>query len=104
MEDVRRVLGVFEKATELREIGLSYAHVARELGFTDGMMIERLLGHAEEVARTGNVLSAEAEELLAHYGALAEEWVFVIFSDVPEEPEPDVARLDPDSVLLPDGA
>ena len=98
VEDVWRMLGVFEKAAELRGLDLTQAQVARELGLTDGSMMDRLFDRFEETIskaiRSGTLTSARAMELLTHFGKVAQEWVAVIFSDVPEEPE--VVRVDSD--------
>lgn len=85
IEDVFHTLGVREKALMLHEKGLTWAHVARELGYGPDSMHLRLQDIAEERLKTaihsGSLTSDQAEELLARFDHLAAEWVEEIFAD-----------------------
>ena len=102
--DVFSILGVGEKAAELRKRGLGLAHVARELDLGPDRMHLRLLDIAENVigsaVRSGSLDSEQAEGLFDDFNHLALEWVEAIFADVEQEPEPyEVTGVDLASIL-----
>lgn len=86
IEDVFKTLGVWEKAAELRELGISWSHVAAELGYTEDTMY----GHLQEIIQQnlhqawelGLISDEKYEYKLNYYGDLALKWVGKIFADV----------------------
>ena len=85
MDDVRRVLGIFEKAARLRRLGLTLEDIARRLDYTADRMLLRMAGVCEEYVgealRSDLISSNDAAELIARLERLADRWVSVIFPD-----------------------
>jgi hypothetical protein len=85
IQDVFGTLGKWEKAVVLREEGLTWDHVARELGFGADGMYSRLLDVAEEsvyAAKHAGCLTLDrAKELLNQFSHVAQDWVDEIFGD-----------------------
>ncbi len=83
-DDIFRVLGVAEKAIELRERGLSLANVARELGFGPDLMYNRLLdigeGHVVTAIRSGTLSEEEGKDFLTLFKNTVGDWVEFIFA------------------------
>jgi len=94
VEDVFHVLGVWEDAALLHEKGLSWAHIAKELGYGADKMHICLQNIGEERIRAtmkcGNLNSDEVEELFNYFDRLALDWVKEIFADTEETPCDDV--------------
>jgi len=94
IEDVFRTLGVWEDAALLHENGLSWAHIAGELGYDADKMHKCLQNIGEERTRAtmkcGNLTSDEVEELFNYFNRLALDWVKEIFADTEETPCDDV--------------
>ena len=85
IEDVFGTLGKWEKAVVQREKGLTWAQVARELGFEPDKMHISLLDIAEEsvyAAKHAGCLTLDrAKELLGQFSPVAQGWVDEIFAD-----------------------
>ena len=75
--DVFGTVGKWEKAIVLREEGLTWAHVARELGFGPDKMHVRLLDTAEgcvcAAKHAGCLTLDQAKELLNRFSHLAQD-------------------------------
>ncbi len=89
-EDVFKALGVWEKAVALHERGLTWAHVARELGYgEDSMHIhlrEIAKEHLERAVNAGLITKDQFERQYQHFDELAIKWIREIFSDVELRP------------------
>jgi len=90
IEDVFKTLGVWEDAHALREKGLSWSHVAGELGYNKETMyaelqeiIEERLHHAKEL---GLIDYDQFKYKFNYFSELALKWVTKIFADVEEKP------------------
>jgi orotate phosphoribosyltransferase-like protein len=98
IEDVFRVLGVREDAVYLREEGLSWAHVARELDYHEDKMQLCLEDIAEEelhAALEDNLITSEqAEKKFAYFSELAWKRVKEIFADTVEDEKEPVDTVD----------
>jgi len=94
VKDVFRALGVYDKAVLLREKGLSWAHIAKELGYDADKMHMCLQNIGEERIRAtmkcGILTSDEIQELFNYFDRLALDWVKEIFADTEETPCDDV--------------
>ncbi len=86
IEDVFKTLGAWEKAVDLHEIGLPWAHVAGELDYTEDSMYLHLREIAadrlEAAVREGRISKEEFERQLDHFEELAAKWTREIFSDI----------------------
>ena len=85
IEDVFKTLGVWEDAHALREKGLSWSHVAGELGHNEETMyadlqeiIEERLHHAKEL---GLINYDQFKYKFNYFSELALKWVAKIFSE-----------------------
>ena len=89
IEDVFKVLEVWEDAHMLHEKGLSWHHAAAELGYHKDTMHAELLEIAEERlkdAKESGLISSELlEKKLAYFNDIALKWVNKIFTDTEEE-------------------
>ena len=99
IEDTFKTLGLWEKASELREQGFSWCHTAEELGLNRESMyrelqddIEERLHHAREL---GLINQDQFEYKIKYYGELAEKWVNKIFADTDADNSKDLASMLP---------
>ena len=99
IEDAFKTLGLWDKASELREQGMSWSHVAEELGLDRETMyrelqddIEKRLRHAREL---GLINQEQFEYKIKYYGELAEKWVNKIFADTGNNNSADLASMLP---------
>ncbi len=85
IDDVFRMLGVWEDAHKLREQGLTWSHIAEELGYSEDSMYQKLRETAEKElhdAKTDGLISYEQYlEMLDDYTVIIKDWVHEIFSD-----------------------
>jgi hypothetical protein len=85
IEDVFRVLGVLEDAIAFREKGLTWEHIARELGYTADSMHLRLQDIGEEYLRkakeSGLITHEQFEYKFDYFNELAMKWVKEIFGE-----------------------
>ena len=88
MDDVRRVLGIFEKAARLRRLGLTLEHIARRLDYTADRMLLHMAGVCEdyvgEALKSDLISSNDATELISRLERFADRWVDIIFADGPD--------------------
>lgn len=85
IEDVFQALGLWEKANQLHQNGLSWGEVATELDLTEEIMYRELKDDIEErlhQAKSKGLISYEQyKENLENYYAEALEWVHKIFAE-----------------------
>ena len=85
IEDVFKTLGVWEDASRLREKGLTWSHIARELGYGSDNMHIRLQDIIEEklklALREGLINQEQLETKFRYFNELAIKWVTKIFSE-----------------------
>ena len=97
IEDVFEVLGVWEDAHVLHEKGLSWSHVATELGYDEDTMYAELLEIAEERlkdAKASGLITYELfEKKFAYFSEITLKWVNKIFTDTGEE-EKEIGKFD----------
>jgi hypothetical protein len=91
VEDVFEVLGVGKDAHILREKGLSWSHIAAELGYGEDMMHAELLEIAEwrlkDAMESGLITRETLEKKFAYFKEIALKWVDKIFADTYEKEE-----------------
>ena len=99
IENIFKTLGVWEQACELHNKGLTWAHVAAELGFDSDTMyrelqedIESRIRHAKEL---GLINQEQYEYKIKHYGETALKYVNKIFADTAEPEATDLASYLP---------
>lgn len=84
IEDVFKALGLWEKAYELYNNGLSWSAVATELGLTQETMYRELKDDIEErlhQAKSKGLISYEQyKEKIEYYNEMANKWVYEIFT------------------------
>jgi orotate phosphoribosyltransferase-like protein len=97
IENIFQTLGVWEQAHELSNKGLTWAHIAVELGFSNETMyrelqedIELRIRHAKEL---GLINQEQYEYKIKHYSETALKYVNKIFADGIEPTEVDSASL-----------
>ena len=85
IEDVFRLLNVWEDAARLREKGLSWSHVARELGYDKDRMHpvlqEVIEERLKESQRKDLITKEQLESKFKHFDDLALKWVSIIFTE-----------------------
>ncbi|MFC1949075.1 hypothetical protein ACFLW0_02765 [Chloroflexota bacterium] len=83
IEDVFRMLGLWEDAVAWHEEGLTWAHIADELGYTMEKMYAELMEIAEEhlwAAKEAGLINHEQfEEMFTRFDELAEGWIHEIY-------------------------
>ncbi|UCC15929.1 MAG: hypothetical protein JSU58_06020 [Dehalococcoidales bacterium] len=86
IEDVFKTLGVWDKAHSLREQGLTWSHVANELGYTSDSMYTALVTKIEmmlkEAYSVGLLSQEKLEYKIKYYSDTGLKWINNIFSDV----------------------
>lgn len=99
IENIFKTLGVWEQACELHEKGLTWAHIAAELGFDSETMyrelqeeIELRIRHAKEL---GLINQEQYEYKIKHYSDTALKYVNKIFADTLEPEVTDLASFLP---------
>jgi hypothetical protein len=84
-EDVFRLLGIWEKATVLREQDKSWSSIATELGYSEESMYKKIREIAEKElhdAKISGLINYEQyKDMLESYSSTAKSWVHEIFSD-----------------------
>jgi len=89
IEDVFEILGAGEDAYTLRKKGLSWSHVAAEMGYGEDTMHAELLEIAEErlkdAKESGLITHEMLEKKLAYFREIALKWINKIFADTYEE-------------------
>ncbi len=85
IEDVFKVLGVWEDAHELKEKGLAWSHIAAELGYNKETMYAELMEIAEqrlkEAKESGIINQNQVEEKVAYFSEIAEKWTNKVFAE-----------------------
>jgi hypothetical protein len=85
IEDVFRTLGVWEDADRMYDKGLTWAHIAEELGYNPDKMYARLEASIEESLRQarelGLINQEQFEYKYQYYSELAMKWVKEIFTN-----------------------
>jgi orotate phosphoribosyltransferase-like protein len=99
IENIFKTLGVWEQACQLHDSGLTWAHVASELGFDSESMyrvlqeaIESRIRHAQEL---GLINQEQYEYKIKHYSETALKYVNKIFTDTIEPTTTDLASFLP---------
>jgi hypothetical protein len=89
IDDVFKNLGTWEDAHVLREKGLSWSHIAAELGYDKDTIHDELLGvaenHLKDAKESGFINQEMLEKKLDYFNELALKWVGKIFADTGEE-------------------
>ena len=102
VDEVFRLLGIADKAADLRQRGLSLAHLARELDLDPEGMHARLMDVARDRVDSsiafGSMPPDKAEEILGQFDRAAKAWVVRIFREVAPAAHTAV-NVDPESVL-----
>ena len=102
VEAVFRLLGVADKAADLRERGLSLAHLAKELDLDAAGMHARLMDVARDRVDSsiafGSMPPDMAEEILGQFDRAAKAWAVRIFQDVGGD-APTAVSVDPEGVV-----
>ncbi|MFC2010335.1 hypothetical protein ACFLUL_01985 [Chloroflexota bacterium] len=100
IEDVFRVLGVWEDAEEFREMGLAWSHIAEELDYNQERMRSRLQDMAEELLKAardaGLITQEQLEAKFRYFDEMAAKWIGKIFADTEVEA---VSDVDLESIL-----
>lgn len=99
IEDVFRTLGVWEKADVMRDRGLTWSHIAAELGYNKDNMYARLQEIIEERLHQARDLGLLEQEKLEYkfkyYDELALKWVNKIFTESDKVDSPDLEEILP---------
>jgi orotate phosphoribosyltransferase-like protein len=86
IEDIFKMLGVWDKAHSLSEQGLAWSHIADELGYTSDSMYTALVAKIEMMlkeAYSAGLLSQEKMEYkINYYSDTGLKWINKIFDDV----------------------
>jgi len=86
VEDVFKLLGVWEKANTLHKQDLSWTSIAVELEYSEESMYKKIRGIAEQElhdAKINGLISYDQyKEMLEFYSKSAESWIKEIFSDL----------------------
>jgi len=85
IEDVFKVLGVWEDAYELKKLGAYWSHVAAELNYTKESIYAELMAITEhrlkEAKESGMISQKQFEEKLAYFSEIAEKWTNKVFAE-----------------------
>ena len=88
VEDVFELLGVWEDAHAWREAGLTWSHIAEELGYNADTMyaqLEEIIEERLKEAKAAGLINHEQlESKYALFCGIAMDWVQEIFADVGE--------------------
>lgn len=85
IEDVFKILGIWENAHSLREQGLAWSHVATELGYNSDSMYTALVSKItmmlNEAYSVGLLSQEKLEYKIKYYSDTGLKWINKIFSD-----------------------
>ena len=102
IDEVFRLLGIADKAAELRKRGLSLGNLARELGLDAEAMHARLMDAARDRVDSsiafGSMPPDRAEEILGQFATVVKAWVVRIFQGGVVG-APTAVNVDPEGVL-----
>jgi len=103
-EDVFKALGVWEDAHALREEGLTWSHVARELGYNEDTMYAQLQEFIEiklkEAKAAGLINHEQLEYKFEYFNEIAMQWVEKIFADTAGTSTNDIVDIVTDLVSI----
>ncbi|MFC1940892.1 hypothetical protein ACFLWL_00545 [Chloroflexota bacterium] len=98
IEDVYKVLGVWEDAHTLREKGLNWSHVASELDYSEDTMYAQLQEIAEErlkdAKQSGLINQELLEKKFAYFSDINLKWVNKIFADTNKEEKAEEEKIE----------
>ena len=84
-EDVFKTLGVWDDAEYLRDMGLTWSHIAEELGYHHDKMyaeVEEIIEESLREARDlGLITQEQLEYKYQHYNELALKWINKIYAE-----------------------
>ena len=102
VDEVFRLLGIADKAADLRKRGLSLAQLARELGLdaegTHARLMDVARDRVDSSIAFGSIPPDMAEEILGQFDTVAKAWVVRIFQDAAAG-APTAVNIDTEGVL-----